>query len=127
MNPHFVSRFVESSDLFICGNYIYNHYRDCKDINYFLCADVISDVVCLPTDKVPDITPVLACQDRVLRVLQVRSPLCAFLRVSIFYFSLKNNNSSMNKFLNKQYNVFKLPLWLERGSLKRELSSWSSA
>ncbi|CAH1777872.1 unnamed protein product [Owenia fusiformis] len=62
--------YVEGSDLFLCGNYIYNHYRDCKDMNYFLSADKVNDVICLPTDHNPDVTPILACQDRVLRVLQ---------------------------------------------------------
>ncbi|XP_063422996.1 Bardet-Biedl syndrome 7 protein homolog isoform X1 [Mytilus trossulus] len=64
------SMFVEGADLFTCGNYVYNHYKDCKDTNYFLSADKISDVLCLPMEKNDDITPVLACQDRVLRVLQ---------------------------------------------------------
>ena len=50
---------------------MYNHYKDCKDTNFFLCGDEVRDVVCLPSNIVPDITPVLACQDRVLRVLQV--------------------------------------------------------
>ena len=64
-------RSVEGSDLFVTGNYIYNHYRDCKDVNYYLCGDNINEVLCLPVDKVPEIMPVLACQDRVLRILQV--------------------------------------------------------
>ncbi|KAK6172249.1 hypothetical protein SNE40_015952 [Patella caerulea] len=61
---------VQGSDLFVCGKFIYNHYRDCKDVNDFLCGDEINDVLCLPLDRVPEATPVLACQDRVLRVLQ---------------------------------------------------------
>lgn len=65
-------RYVEGAELFTCGNYVYNHYHDCKDANHFLSADSICDVICIPTNKVPDVTPVLACQDRVLRVLQVR-------------------------------------------------------
>ncbi|XP_062611317.1 Bardet-Biedl syndrome 7 protein homolog isoform X1 [Saccostrea cucullata] len=62
--------YVEGAELFTCGNFVYNHYHDCKDANHFLSADNICDVICLPTNKVPEITPVLACQDRVLRVLQ---------------------------------------------------------
>lgn len=64
-------RYVEGAELFTCGNYVYNHYHDCKDANHFLSADNICDVICIPTNKVPEVTPVLACQDRVLRVLQV--------------------------------------------------------
>ena len=64
-------RYVEGSDLLCCGKFMYNHYRDCKDTNFFLCGDEVSDIICLPSNVVPDITPVLACQDRVLRILQV--------------------------------------------------------
>lgn len=65
------SMYVSGADLFLCGNYIYNHYRDCKDENYYLSGDKITDVLCLPTKKSVDVlVPVLACQDRVLRVLQ---------------------------------------------------------
>lgn len=65
------SMYVSGADLFLCGNYIYNHYRDCKDENYFLSGDTITDVLCLPSKKSTDaLVPVLACQDRVLRVLQ---------------------------------------------------------
>ncbi|KAM3672856.1 BBSome complex member BBS7 isoform 2-T2 [Ammospiza maritima maritima] len=61
---------ISGADLFLCASYIYNHYCDCKDQHYFLSGDKINDVLCLPVDKVSCITPVLACQDRVLRVLQ---------------------------------------------------------
>ncbi|KAJ7348767.1 Bardet-Biedl syndrome 7 protein, partial [Desmophyllum pertusum] len=44
-------RCVNGADLFLCGNYIYNHYHDCKDENYFLSGDKITDVLCLPTKK----------------------------------------------------------------------------
>ncbi|NXW31013.1 BBS7 protein, partial [Phaetusa simplex] len=61
---------ISGADLFLCASYIYNHYCDCKDQHYYLSGDKINDVLCLPVDKVNCITPVLACQDRVLRVLQ---------------------------------------------------------
>ncbi|KAK2188574.1 hypothetical protein NP493_128g04020 [Ridgeia piscesae] len=61
--------YVEGADLLLGGNYTFNHFRDCKDFNYFLCGDQINDVICLPMTKQKDTTPVLACQDRVLRVL----------------------------------------------------------
>ncbi|KAL5012626.1 hypothetical protein ScPMuIL_011177 [Solemya velum] len=70
MSEPIQSMYVEGADLFCCGNFIYNHYRDCKDANYFLSGDQISDVICLPVNKTTDIIPVLACQDRVLRVIQ---------------------------------------------------------
>ena len=52
-------RYVEGSDLLCCGKFMYNHYRDCKDTNFFLCGDEVSDIICLPSNEVPDITPVL--------------------------------------------------------------------
>ncbi|XP_052251005.1 Bardet-Biedl syndrome 7 protein homolog isoform X10 [Dreissena polymorpha] len=69
MSENLLSMYVEGSDLFCCGQFMYNHYRDCKDTNYFLSGDQVNDVICLPTQTVKSITPILACQDRVLRVL----------------------------------------------------------
>ncbi|XP_077156527.1 BBSome complex member BBS7 [Paroedura picta] len=62
--------YISGSDLFLCASYIYNHYCDCKDQHYYLSGDKINDILCLPVEKLSCITPVLACQDRVLRVLQ---------------------------------------------------------
>ncbi|XP_074849474.1 BBSome complex member BBS7 isoform X4 [Carettochelys insculpta] len=61
---------ISGADLFLCASYIYNHYCDCKDQHYYLSGDKINDVLCLPVEKLSRITPILACQDRVLRVLQ---------------------------------------------------------
>lgn len=41
------SMFVCGNDLILCGNHVYNHYRDCKDIGTYLCGDNIVDVVVL--------------------------------------------------------------------------------
>ncbi|GCB66885.1 hypothetical protein scyTo_0013629 [Scyliorhinus torazame] len=62
--------YVSGADLFLCANYIYNHYCDCKDQDYYLSSDKINDIICLPVEKVGHIAPILACQDRVLRVLK---------------------------------------------------------
>jgi len=70
----FFLRHVSGADLFVCASYIYNHYCDCKDQDYYLSGDKINDVLCLPVETVGRIVPILACQDRVLRVLQVVSP-----------------------------------------------------
>lgn len=64
-------RHVAGADLFVCATYIYNHYCDCKDQDYFLSGDKINDVTCLSSENLTRLVPVLACQDRVLRVLQV--------------------------------------------------------
>lgn len=64
-------RHVAGADLFVCATYIYNHYCDCKDQDYFLSGDKINDITCLSSENLTRLVPVLACQDRVLRVLQV--------------------------------------------------------
>ncbi|PIK61079.1 putative Bardet-Biedl syndrome 7 protein [Apostichopus japonicus] len=69
---------VSGSHLFLGGNYIFNHYIDCKDEDYYLCSDRINDILCLPMDRIQEVTPVLACQDRVLRVLNKSNMLYEF-------------------------------------------------
>ncbi|CAG04657.1 unnamed protein product, partial [Tetraodon nigroviridis] len=64
---------VSGADLFVCASYIYNHYCDCKDQDYFLSGDKINDIICVSSENLTHVVPVLACQDRVLRVLQVLS------------------------------------------------------
>lgn len=60
---------VEGSNLFVCGSYIFNHYIDCKDSNYYLSSDRINDILCLPPTEGGHL-PVLACQDNSLRILK---------------------------------------------------------
>ncbi|GBM81005.1 Bardet-Biedl syndrome 7 protein [Araneus ventricosus] len=64
------SMHISGNDLFVCGNFIYNHYYECQDQNYYLSVDSINDMICLDMDKVGTIVPILACQDRILRVLK---------------------------------------------------------
>lgn len=72
------SRHVSGADLFVCASYIYNHYCDCKDQDYFLSGDKINDITCVSSENLTRVIPVLACQDRVLRVLQVYQITSAF-------------------------------------------------
>lgn len=59
----------------VCGPYVYNHYIDCKDADYYLCSDHINDVLCLPpTSSSGELSPILACQDCSLRLLKVTPP-----------------------------------------------------
>ncbi|XP_068440993.1 Bardet-Biedl syndrome 7 protein isoform X2 [Clinocottus analis] len=61
---------VLGADLFVCASYIFNHYSDCKDQHYYLSGDKVNDITCLSSENLTLPVPVLACQDRVLRVLQ---------------------------------------------------------
>ena len=31
-----------------CGSHVYNHYVDCRDTDYYVCEDSITDVLALP-------------------------------------------------------------------------------
>nr|XP_045592027.1 Bardet-Biedl syndrome 7 protein homolog isoform X1 [Procambarus clarkii]XP_045592028.1 Bardet-Biedl syndrome 7 protein homolog isoform X1 [Procambarus clarkii] len=64
------SMHISGSDLLVCGDYVYNHYHDCQDSNYFLAADKINDVITLPVEKMKCLIPILACEDRLLRVMR---------------------------------------------------------
>lgn len=44
--------FVNGPDLMICGNHVYNHYKDCKDVGSYLCGDLIVDMVALYPNNV---------------------------------------------------------------------------
>ncbi|XP_029844333.2 Bardet-Biedl syndrome 7 protein homolog [Ixodes scapularis] len=61
---------VCGNDLMVCGEYVYNHYFECQDKNYFLSGGRINDMIVLPAEKLKTLVPVLACQDRLLRVLK---------------------------------------------------------
>ncbi|XP_055676710.1 Bardet-Biedl syndrome 7 protein homolog [Lutzomyia longipalpis] len=64
------SMFVSGADLLVCGNHVYNHYRDCKDVGSYLCGDTIVDVVALCPNNSNRIITILACSGRVLRILE---------------------------------------------------------
>ncbi|XP_058065445.1 Bardet-Biedl syndrome 7 protein homolog [Anopheles bellator] len=61
---------VSGPDLLVCGNHVYNHYRDCKELGSYLCGDVIVDVAALCPHNTSRLITVLACSGRVLRVLE---------------------------------------------------------
>ncbi len=69
-------RCVEGSNLLVCGSYVYNHYVDCRDTNYYLSSDKINDILCLPPKPDLPLCPVLACQDNTLRALKVTPIVC---------------------------------------------------
>ncbi|KAK8730285.1 hypothetical protein OTU49_008194 [Cherax quadricarinatus] len=64
------SMHISGSDLLVCGDYVYNHYHDCQDSNFYLAADKINDVITLPVERMKYLVPILACEDRLLRVMR---------------------------------------------------------
>ena len=64
LTENLTSMSITGSHLLTCGSHIYNHYVDCRDTNYYVCEDTITDVLALPGEKVKNLMPVLACHDR---------------------------------------------------------------
>ena len=51
---------------------MYNLFKDGKEIAYYMCQDKINDVILLPFKEFDEkVVPVLACNDRILQVLDV--------------------------------------------------------
>lgn len=46
------SMFVFGNELIVCGNHMYNHYRELKDVGNYLCGDTIVDVIALCPNNV---------------------------------------------------------------------------
>ncbi|TRY73217.1 hypothetical protein TCAL_01950 [Tigriopus californicus] len=61
---------ITGNDLLVAGQHVYNHYQDCQDMNYFLSEDKINDILALPGEKVSTLSPLLACQDRSIKMLR---------------------------------------------------------
>ena len=52
LTENIVSMFVSGNDLLVCGNHVYNHYKDCKENGSYLCGDAIVDVAGLVPNNV---------------------------------------------------------------------------
>eukprot|EP00042_Codosiga_hollandica_P048902 m.558250 g.558250 ORF g.558250 m.558250 type:complete len:710 (-) comp57764_c0_seq28:1822-3951(-) len=71
------SMFVVEEQLHLAGTHVYNHYDNCKERDYFVVGDKISDLigVRLP-DTIrgvaapPNFTPALGCYDNCVRLLE---------------------------------------------------------
>lgn len=46
------NRFVTGTDLLLCGNHVYSHYHDTKEVGTYLCGDTIVDVAALCPNNV---------------------------------------------------------------------------
>lgn len=56
------SMFVSGNDMILCGNHVYNHYRDCKDIGSYLCGDTIVDAIAIcPNNVTFQLTLIFLC------------------------------------------------------------------
>jgi len=50
--------------------YISNMYVECKDAHFFMSNDKINDMQIVPVILADEQNPILACQDRFIRVVQ---------------------------------------------------------
>ncbi|KAH7731678.1 CBN-OSM-12 protein [Aphelenchoides avenae] len=80
MTERITSMFVYGVDMFLCGRNSFYHFHDCIEKSSYVCADRITDVLCLPVTEGGwvgrGITPVLACEDKSLKVLSGNSVSC---------------------------------------------------
>lgn len=45
-------RYVEGSDLLVCGSNNFYHYQDCKEASNYLCGDALNDVIAFVANQV---------------------------------------------------------------------------
>lgn len=65
---------IDGVDLCVCGNFTCLQYKDLRDEKFAALSDMIHDVVYLPrTEHRADVRPVVACDDRSIRVLSEAS------------------------------------------------------
>jgi len=61
---------VHELQLWVCSEFTFNHYVDCKDKNFYLCNDKINEMMAIPIVGDHAHNAVLACNDQMVRVLQ---------------------------------------------------------
>ena len=64
---------VQGQSLWSAGEYILNCYESSankiKDKYYFICEDKINDLIVAPVQGQMVMNPIMACQDKLLRIL----------------------------------------------------------
>ncbi|XP_075247418.1 BBSome complex member BBS7-like [Convolutriloba macropyga] len=60
---------IKGSSMFLASDHVYNRFVDLKETDYYLLTDKINSLCVLNTSD-SDMRAVLACQDRLLRVLE---------------------------------------------------------
>ena len=64
------SMWVGEEDIHTGGEFMYNTFINCKDTYFFMSSDRINDIVCDRLSGGRSIDAALACQDRMIRVVQ---------------------------------------------------------
>uniref|UniRef100_A0A8D9AJZ2 Bardet-Biedl syndrome 7 protein homolog n=2 Tax=Cacopsylla melanoneura TaxID=428564 RepID=A0A8D9AJZ2_9HEMI len=61
---------VSGSDLLVAGDHVLTHFHDCKDGSSYVCPDLITGIITLNAQKLMTLVPIVACQDKTLKVLR---------------------------------------------------------
>lgn len=61
---------INKNHMWAVGEYICNQYVDCKDAHFFMANDRINDLQVCPVIIPDEENPIIACQDRFVRVVQ---------------------------------------------------------
>ncbi|KOO21327.1 bardet-biedl syndrome 7 [Chrysochromulina tobinii] len=64
------SMWVGEEDIHTGGEFMYNTFINCKDTYFFMSSDRINDIMCDHVSGGRSIDAALACQDRMIRVVQ---------------------------------------------------------
>lgn len=65
---------IYDKNIWSAGEYVHNHFIEGKEQALYLCPDKINDAEVVPLVSPQDLWPVLACQDRYVRVLRGSEP-----------------------------------------------------
>ncbi|OQR97631.1 hypothetical protein ACHHYP_10175 [Achlya hypogyna] len=67
--------YTYDSHLWTATDFIYNQFENGQDKNYYMCQDRINDMLLFQDGASDDLHPVLACQDKYIRLIQGNEPL----------------------------------------------------
>ncbi|KAE9550142.1 hypothetical protein FO519_006654 [Halicephalobus sp. NKZ332] len=66
--------YIYGVDMFLCGRVVCYHFHDCVERSCYICPERINNVICLPVTEGGwvgrGLTPVIACEDKTLKVLE---------------------------------------------------------
>eukprot|EP00485_Elphidium_margaritaceum_P001545 CAMPEP_0202686932 /NCGR_PEP_ID=MMETSP1385-20130828/2681_1 /ASSEMBLY_ACC=CAM_ASM_000861 /TAXON_ID=933848 /ORGANISM="Elphidium margaritaceum" /LENGTH=786 /DNA_ID=CAMNT_0049341613 /DNA_START=58 /DNA_END=2418 /DNA_ORIENTATION=+ len=68
LNEDITSVECRHNTVWCCGEYLYNCYKSGKDAHFFMCNDIIHDMILIDLG-LDEYCPVLACKDKTIRVI----------------------------------------------------------
>ncbi|GMH36136.1 hypothetical protein BSKO_04004 [Bryopsis sp. KO-2023] len=60
---------IHETDMWVSGEYVHNHFHEAKEKHFYIAPDRINHSDVIPVTYKREFNPVLACEDRIIRVL----------------------------------------------------------